>query len=83
MRKWRPAHAFFGTYHILAGADTMRPSYGLSLNLHLFFVYGSSDDSGKSTDLHKFDCAFMCHAVISTKIKYAGFTLNQAKLDML
>ena len=28
----------------------------LGLNLHLFFDYGSSDDSGKSTHLHRLHC---------------------------
>ena len=47
----------FGTYHIWVSADTVGLNSGLSLNLHLFLVYGSSDDSGKSTHLHMLNWA--------------------------
>ena len=40
---------FFFAYHIWTNVDTVGLNSGLSLNLHQFFVYRSSDDSGKST----------------------------------
>ena len=45
----------FCTYHICASADTVELNSGKSLNLHLFFVYGSIDDSDKSTHWQMLD----------------------------
>ena len=45
----------FCTYHIWASADTVGLNSGLRLNLHLFLINGSSDDSGNSTHLHMLD----------------------------
>ena len=50
MKIWTST-CIYGTYHIWASADTVGPKSGPSLNLHLLFVYGSNDDSGKSTHL--------------------------------
>ena len=48
-------HMVFCTYHIWDSDDTVGLNSGLSLNLHLFFVYGSSDDSDKSIHLLMLD----------------------------
>ena len=40
---------FWYLYQIWASADTVGLNYGLRFNLHLFFVYGSSDGSAEST----------------------------------
>ena len=74
----------FGTFHKWTNADTVGLNSELILNLHLFFVHGRNNESGKATHLHRLDC----HTMISNKIKCASlfdllFTLNQAKLDML
>ena len=45
----------FCTYHVRASVDTVGPYSGLSLNLHIFFVYGSSDFAGESTNLQMLD----------------------------
>ena len=50
---------FYHNYHIWASADKVALNSGVSLNLQLLFVYGSSDDPGKSTHLHRLDWVFI------------------------
>ena len=42
----------FWYYQIWTSADTLGLNSGLSLNLHLFFMYGNRDGPGKSIQLH-------------------------------
>ena len=50
---------FWYLYQIWDSAYTVGLNSGLRLNLHLFFVYGSSDGSAESTYLHIFEWAFL------------------------